>query len=90
MRYVGEGGGKSSGIVLGSGVGVQYMEPGLAVALNNEWVAAQAQALAAEEVVLAGLTQLVAERVHELQALLDGVARLDAAKARSRCVCVCW
>lgn len=80
-----EPGSKSSGIVLGSGVGVQYVEPGAAVALNNQLVAAQAEALAAEEAVLACLTQLVADRAEQLGALLDGVARLDAARARSRC-----
>lgn len=68
---------------------MHYVEPGAIVSLNNELVAAQATALAAEEAVLASLTQLVADGMHEVQALLDGVAGLDAARARSRCAVTC-
>jgi dsDNA-specific endonuclease/ATPase MutS2 len=83
------GAGKAGGIVLGSGAGVQYVEPASAVALNNELAAARAEALAAEEAVLASLTQAAAERSASLQALLQAVARLDCARARSRCAAPC-
>lgn len=70
-------------------MGVSYVEPGAAVSINNALVAAQAEALAAEEAVLGNITQLVSEHAYELEALLHGVADLDAARARSRCAATC-
>lgn len=88
---------KGTGVVLGSGVGVQYVEPGAAVPLNNDLAAARAEALTAEEAVLWQLTGLVIDHHAELAGLLAAVVWLDVASARHRCVlrvicvlCMLW
>jgi hypothetical protein len=61
------------GLILGTGAGVVYVEPPAAVPLNNELGAARAEAAAAEEAVLWGLTGQVADAEETLQRALDAV-----------------
>eukprot|EP00892_Ulva_mutabilis_P010253 jgi/Ulvmu1/75/UM001_0078.1 len=75
---------KGGGVVLGTGAGVKYVEPGAAVAMNNDLAAARAEAMSAEEGVLWGLTGLIIDRHAELAGLLEAVVWLDVASARHR------
>lgn len=77
---------KGGGVVLGTGTGVQYVEPGAAVPLNNDLAAARGEALAAEEAVLWQLTGLIIDHHGVLADLLSSVVWLDGISARHRCV----
>jgi dsDNA-specific endonuclease/ATPase MutS2 len=84
---VAAGGARPRGsLLIGSGGGgsMEYYEPGVTVALNNELTAARAEALSAVESVLWELSVDVADRLADLRRLLDAVAWLDVACARHR------